>query len=1626
MNFRINEQAAVALDKRKKHQIYLLLVSIAAVFTVIGVVFALTRPGRAFSSLEKTLECQVEVHEHTADCYDADGNLICGYADYVCHIHDPELCYDENGELICQLPEIIPHEHDENCYLERMVLVCGCEEGQVVDANGNPVFDADGNPIFDIADVPETPNITVDGELDSIDEEIGEEIGEDAEIVDGEEADAEDAEAEDGEEADAEDTEAEDAEGVDAEDADAEKKDDTKTEDKTDKTDKTDSKTDDKTDSKTEDKTDSKTDDKTDSKTDDKTDSKTEDKTDSKTEDKTDSKTDDKTDSKTDDKTDKTDKTDSKTDDKTDKTDKTDSKTDDKTDKADSKTDDAADTKADDTKADVKEDTASEETKADDTSTAEETKADDTTAAEETKADDTTASDDTTTADDTAATDDAADTTTDTTASDDAVTDNTEAEAAGSEAEGEGEIITETVDLSANAGEDAEEEYSYHVHTAECYKIEKELICTIPTLHIHTADCYDADGNLTCDQLQLTMHVHSDECFHYEEKTVTKTAVAGDYTVTATYGASAKIPSKAELVVTIIDNGEATSEAAQTALAASGDEESEIMVGFDISFMYNGEEIQPEGPVNITVTFNNEELGDEDPVDVIHVKDDGSTESFGGATGADGEISFDATSFSPYFLLTKKGNIEAKKYTNTTLGFSSVKNGFDDPYFSKYKISNGIFGDIASNFHIIAFNDATLSSHVNGNILVRNLISAQDFGTNTKTINGVTYSVTELSYIQNLGSFTGRLDQGIQNQDDHATVLGSNTKVSLSGSDVCINDKRLDNNTSMYTIIETDTSNAPFIDINALKTSIENLSTGLKNTGENNPNINIYKNFSDQNNRYILLTDPDVAGYINMTAADLNGISGNPLRLIGFQKNPDGTVRNGSIIINVNCSGVSEVKMPTEAKVYTGTSYQKNGANYSISDYGTAANIEETVDFSAGKVIWNFYNCNGVTITGQQFTGCVIAPGATLKVSNANGNFIAYNIEVSGETHRTDFRGTSIPFKTSFSGVKTVKGQVPAEDEVFTFALSEYAGGGKWNVIDTAKNTGSTISFGKITYNNESQLGVHWYKINEVEGSGDTDGRQFGYDDTEYLIRVEVIKDGNEYKASTTYYKYSDGNKISIVDGNVIANEGFKMTGSTSTDFDNTPPKTSVSVEKRWVDYKNENLVSDLPEKLTVYLYSTTDKNIDVNSFSAGSTINGVTLIETVDLNADNGWSHEWKELDRVTKENKDIYYFVKEEELVGFTPSASYETWFQKGTQSFVNKKPFDFTSLEVDKKFVAYSFTGKELLEVTNPITGGVKPEDAKVSFKLQRKVFENGEEKATEYYNGKAFRDGQEVTFENGTFEVTAEDKWKCKFDKLPSAEVVNGIIKTYEYSVVETTATNLEFAFKEIECKEVEDPETGKTYSKFIVTNMLKTTEIEIDKEWFTYSGERDSLQEKLDSGVYIGIVLSQRSQNMNDVNPKGLYYLGINSITDRSFQPVENASLIADEINSSTGWKYWAAKFTNLPKYYAVDNGDNTVTLEKYVYEIEEDSISIGDYELVMDDVTNENGAVIIEGSKVYAQIGEDGTYSTIRLVNKSNASFRLPETGGRGRSYIPVYIAMAVVIFSTIALLVYRRKLRKN
>lgn len=87
------------------------------------------------------------LHQHTDDCYQEVKTLTCYEEE---HVHTDD-CFDpEDGSLICDLFE---HTHDDSCYSIEYELVCGLEEGELVE-EPNPDYvpvDEEAFAVFDDA-----------------------------------------------------------------------------------------------------------------------------------------------------------------------------------------------------------------------------------------------------------------------------------------------------------------------------------------------------------------------------------------------------------------------------------------------------------------------------------------------------------------------------------------------------------------------------------------------------------------------------------------------------------------------------------------------------------------------------------------------------------------------------------------------------------------------------------------------------------------------------------------------------------------------------------------------------------------------------------------------------------------------------------------------------------------------------------------------------------------------------------------------------------------------------------------------------------------------------------------------------------------------------------------------------------------------------------------------------------------------------------------------------------------------------------------------------------------------------------------------------------------------------------
>ena len=103
----MEQDAREHLQKQKLYRRWRFVLIPLAVVVALLTVYSLIEPG---ITMARELDCQVEIHRHSAACYGTAGEIACGRADFVIHTHDGD-CYDEDGRLVCPLEEVRPHHH---------------------------------------------------------------------------------------------------------------------------------------------------------------------------------------------------------------------------------------------------------------------------------------------------------------------------------------------------------------------------------------------------------------------------------------------------------------------------------------------------------------------------------------------------------------------------------------------------------------------------------------------------------------------------------------------------------------------------------------------------------------------------------------------------------------------------------------------------------------------------------------------------------------------------------------------------------------------------------------------------------------------------------------------------------------------------------------------------------------------------------------------------------------------------------------------------------------------------------------------------------------------------------------------------------------------------------------------------------------------------------------------------------------------------------------------------------------------------------------------------------------------------------------------------------------------------
>jgi LPXTG-motif cell wall-anchored protein len=445
--------------------------------------------------------------------------------------------------------------------------------------------------------------------------------------------------------------------------------------------------------------------------------------------------------------------------------------------------------------------------------------------------------------------------------------------------------------------------------------------------------------------------------------------------VTATLSAPGAIPDEAKLSVkriTAQNDSEQYQQYRQLLQDSRGSADSTVFSAYDISFLLNGQEVEPQtgSTVNVVIEDSVAPLAASDNLQVFHVieavsKPSELKEIPAKTTDSSGApaITFTADSFSAYVVA------QPAIPANSSLSYKLIDDAADTFTHTNYYDASQILG-IAGNFHIVAFDTATLNSHTNGNILARQLVANVNFGTNNLA--------NELSYAQ---SYT-KVHSTSAARDSDVLALGSENTVTLTnnGYSFAINGTKLDRPKNVWQ--DADTATQPFIDLAQVKSEISAVAATIGQL----ETINIASNLNSGGScdaSYLALTEPDKVGVFNISASDLSSYS--YLGIKGFQSGHDGTV-----IINVDCNSAPATLNLPVCEMYVDNNKQ---------------NFKEVTNFVNGRVIWNFGDYSG-TITTNLMYATVIAPDATINVNqNLNGTIIGKNVTINAESHRDDFVG---------------------------------------------------------------------------------------------------------------------------------------------------------------------------------------------------------------------------------------------------------------------------------------------------------------------------------------------------------------------------------------------------------------------------------------------------------------------------------------------------------------------------------------------------------------------------------------------------------------------------------------------
>ncbi|MGN0274599.1 MAG: collagen-binding domain-containing protein [Chordicoccus sp.] len=496
----------------------------------------------------------------------------------------------------------------------------------------------------------------------------------------------------------------------------------------------------------------------------------------------------------------------------------------------------------------------------------------------------------------------------------------------------------------------------------------------------------------------------------------------------------------------------------------------------------------------------------------------------------------------------------------------------------KFAESNYTLTYILNHYNVFIRNDAKTLTHTNGSIVVGGTL------TNVSNWYGLNGVAGVPSYIGNIAD-TNNLLKPDTNNNDVVTYVGNEATYNAYQSN-----SEIDHSKAQFFV------DAGFIDFDKAFTALSKQSEALLT--------------EDSSARVITADDSGFNGTtLTIKAGERVILSKGAIEKLGSW---------GSIHIDTSETGIQSTRSTvitydTDGEVTLPTAYIGSGSSWTqLGSLGEA-------DLTNGcSLVWNLPHVTKVNTnpTGSPFAGHVVAPNATIHVGGGNFSGCLLGKELdsnSAEGHMMPYEGEElVPASNALGAKKTVNGEAPAADQVFSFDLSELTGS-SWGTIQTKQNSGTEVAFDSISY---SKAGTYWYRIREASGS---DAGML-YDSSVYMAKVVVSSSTSGTTttckiSSITYYK-ADSSKDgadAIINGGSLTDDMLTnavtsglLTKADSASFNNK--LDSLVIRKTFDDSALTTKLTDDQKKAVTFTVTGPDSYSQ--TFTYGDMTNGTYTIE--------------------------------------------------------------------------------------------------------------------------------------------------------------------------------------------------------------------------------------------------------------------------------------------------------------------------------------------------------------------------------------------------------------------------------